>query len=233
MNVLKRVTESLLHLFYPNVCNYCQRPLAQEETVLCLHCILILPRTQFHLYKENKATQIFIGRVPVETAVSFVYFTKDGMMQDLLHQFKYNGKKEIGTILGKLFAEDIKDCSWLKEIDVIVPVPLHKKKERLRGFNQATVFARSLGQALNIPLLENVLQRRKYTESQTNKSRKTRMINMEGVFEVMESGALIDKYILLVDDVLTTGATLESCALECKKVSGTKISIATIAIAGE
>lgn len=228
---LNNVRIGLLNLFYPELCQNCQRHLNNEEQVLCLHCVLKLPKTNFHLLAENKASDIFIGRIPIESATTFVYFTKDGMIQHLLHQFKYRGKKRIGLLFGNLLAMDVSDCEWIKEIDVIIPVPLHKKKERSRGFNQAEIFARGLGTTLAIEVRTDAVTRIKFAASQTTKSRQERLENVTGIFRARAHHNLENKHILLVDDVLTTGATLESCALELLKIPGIKISIATIAFA--
>lgn len=231
LSFLKNVRIGLLNLFYPELCQNCQRHLNNDEKVLCLHCILKLPRTNFHLLAENKASSIFIGRIPIENATTFVYFTKDGMIQHLLHQFKYKGKKRIGLLFGSLLATDLSDCAWIKDIDVIIPVPLHKKKQRSRGFNQAEIFAVGLSTALAVEVKADVLIRIKFSVSQTTKSRRQRLENVTGIFQTRNPHTLENKHILLVDDVLTTGATLESCALELLKIQGVKISVATIAFA--
>jgi len=229
--LLKRFTHGLLDLFYPDLCVCCTRPLNREEQVICLHCSLGLPRTAFHMLDENKATDIFAGRIPVERAIAFVYFTKEGTVQQLLHHFKYKKKQQVGTILGRLYAADLSECDWIREVDVIIPVPLHRKKESSRGFNQAAVFATALGNALHIEVCTGALERIKHTVSQTTKSRKARLDNVSNVFRITSPGPVQHKHVLLIDDVLTTGATLESCALELLKIPGTRISIATIAIA--
>jgi ComF family protein len=231
ISTLKKATEGLLHLFYPQLCASCNRPLHRDENSLCLHCILKLPRTGFHNHNENKAANIFIGRVPIEHATSFVYFTKDGIVQDLLHTFKYKGKKDVGRLLGMLLASELKSTDWINQIDSIIAVPLHKRKERQRGFNQADIFAESIAKELSIPYLKNSVVRTKFTDSQTTKSRLERIENVSGIFSLVKKQDLKNKHILLVDDVLTTGATLESCALELLKTEGTKVSIATIALA--
>lgn len=230
-SILKNTTEGLLHLFYPQLCASCNRPLSRDEKTLCLFCILKLPRTNFHVHRENKASAIFIGRLPIVHATSFVYFTKDGMVQDLLHSFKYEGKQELGRLFGMLLATELKECDWIKDIDAIVPVPLHKRKERQRGFNQAVLFADGIAKILNIPVLNDSVVRTKFTESQTTKNRIERIENVTDAFSVKDIKSMKEKHLLLVDDVLTTGATIESCALELLKVEGVKISIATIALA--
>lgn len=232
-SIFKNTTEGLLHLFYPQLCVSCNRALHRDEKTLCLHCILKLPRTGFHNHKENKAANIFIGRVPIENTTSFVYFTKDSMVQDLLHTFKYESKKEIGTLLGKLLATELLSSDWIRDIDAIAAIPLYKRKERQRGFNQSEIFAKGLADELKIPVLKDAIVRTKHTESQTKKSRIERIENVSGVFSIIDKEKLSNKHILLVDDVLTTGATLESCAGELLKTEGVKVSIATIALAAD
>lgn len=229
--LLQNATEGLLHLFYPQLCVFCNRSLNRDERTLCLHCILKLPRTNFHAHVENKASDIFIGRLPIVNTTSFVYFTKDGMIQDLLHSFKYEGKQELGRLFGMLLATELKECNWTNDIDAIVPIPLHKKKERKRGFNQAVLFADGIAETLNIPVVNGAVIRTKFTASQTTKSRIERIENVTDAFAVKNKESIKGKHLLLVDDVLTTGATIESCALELLKVEGVKVSIATIALA--
>ena len=231
INIFNYILSGLSDLFYPRLCQVCNRSLLVEEAILCLHCNLNLPRTHFHSNAENKAAQLFFGRLRSEHTSSFLYFTKDGMVQQLLHRFKYNGKLAVGEKLGFLFAVELKDCGWIKDIDVIVPVPLHKKKEKLRGFNQAVILAQSLGKELDIEVKANGLERVTNVLSQTKKTRHARLENVAGAFVVPNPDTLEHKHILLVDDVLTTGATLEACALELLKVKGASVSIVSIALA--
>lgn len=230
-NILNNILSGFSDLFYPRLCQICNRSLHAEEKILCLHCNLSLPRTHFHSNAENKAAQLFFGRLKTEHISSFLYFTKDGMTQQLLHRFKYNGKLPVGKTLGSLFAIELKNCGWITEIDLIIPVPLHKKKEKLRGFNQAAVLAQSLGNELNIDVKTDGLARITNTISQTKKTRQARLENVAGAFIIPHSEVLENKHILLVDDVLTTGATLEACALQLLKVKGTKVSIVSVALA--
>jgi ComF family protein len=151
----------------------------------------------------------------------------------LLHTFKYEGKKDIGRLLGVLLASELKTTNWINRIDHVIAVPLHKRKERQRGFNQAAVFAESIAIELNIPYLKDSVIRTKFTVSQTTKSRQDRIENVSGIFSVTKNEAIKNKHILLVDDVLTTGATLESCALALLRTEGVSVSIATIAIAAD
>lgn len=233
MSTLSDISHGLGHMFYPRLCAGCSKPLLSEEEVLCLNCsIYNLPRTAYHHIPENETFMRFAGRVPVERATSLAYFTPDGLLQHLLHGLKYNDKKEIGTYLGRQLAYDMQQTGWSRGIDGIIPVPLHPQKEALRGFNQALVIAEGMQDVLGIRVYDKALRRTRFTETQTKKTREERMENMQGAFEVSAGGEPEDKHILLIDDVLTTGATLEACALAFAGIRGVKISMATIGIAG-
>lgn len=231
-NPLGALGAGLTHLFYPRLCDGCSKPLLQEEDVLCLNCsIYNLPRTAYHHIPENETFMRFAGRVRVEKATSLAYFTAEGLLQHLLHKLKYDDRKDVGTYLGTQLGYDLQQVGWSTGIDAIVPVPLHPRKEAIRGFNQALVIAEGMGDVLNIPVYADVLKRTRFTETQTQKTREERMENMQGAFEVTEAAKISGKHILLIDDVLTTGATLEACALSLLAVQGAKLSIATIGIA--
>lgn len=222
----------LTHLFYPRLCEGCSKPLLQEEEVLCLNCsIYNLPRTAYHHIHENETFMRFAGRVKVEKVTSLAYFTAEGLLQHLLHRLKYDNGKDIGAYLGKQLGYDLQQVGWATGIDAIVPVPLHPKKEAIRGFNQATIIAEGMSEVLDMPVYANAVKRTRFTETQTQKTREERMENMQGAFRVTDKATISGKHILLIDDVLTTGATLEACALSLLAVEGVKLSIATIGIA--
>lgn len=228
---IKNLSSGLSHLFYPQLCEGCSKPLVGDEEVLCLDCnVYNLPRTAYHHIAENETAMRFAGRIPFVKATSFAYFTPDGLLQHLLHRLKYENRKEIGVFLGKQLGYDLKQVKWAQEIDAIVPVPLHPRKRSARGYNQAELIADGMSEVLHIPVIANVLVRTRDTESQTQKSRSERMENMKNAFAA-SSDSLKNKHVLLVDDVLTTGATLEACAYEILKTEGTKLSLATIGIA--
>jgi len=229
--LLKEITRGLVHLFYPRLCEGCSIPLSGSEEVLCMGCQLQLSRTEYHAITENETAMRFAGRVPFFYATSFAYFTSEGLLQHLLHGLKYTNKKQTGIYLGKQLAYDLQQTNWISEIDAIIPIPLHNKKEAIRGYNQSELIAEGIGNVLNIPVLNNALLRKRHTDSQTKKSREERLMNMKDAFEVTSSHLLKNKHILLVDDVLTTGATIESAALALLSMPDIKISIATIGIA--
>ena len=221
----------LLHIFYPSLCEGCGKPLVGNESVLCIGCKLLLPITNYHDHAGNDTGIRFAGRVPYQFATTYAYFTNDGLLQHLLHGLKYGKKQEIGRFLGRELGYGLQQTAWASQLDVIVPVPLHPKKETERGYNQSMLIAQGLASVLNIPANGQVLKRTRHTQSQTKKNRADRLKNMQGAFAITNPNTLKHKHILLVDDVLTTGATLESCANELLDVEGVRVSIATIGIA--
>jgi ComF family protein len=228
---IKDIAAGFSHLFYPHLCEGCSKPLLAEEEVLCLDCnIYNLPRTAYHHIAENETAMRFAGRLPFIKATSLAYFTPDGLLQHLLHRLKYEDRKEIGVFLGKQLGYDLKQVGWTDGIDTIIPVPLHPRKMSARGYNQSELIANGMSKVLDIPVIADVLIRTLDTESQTQKSRIERLENMQNAFALV-ANSLKNKHVLLVDDVLTTGATLEACAYEILKTEGAKLSIATIGIA--
>lgn len=183
------------------------------------------------MHENNPISRIFWGRVKIHTATSFLFFNKGGHVQNLIHQFKYNGKIKTGNYLGELFGNDLMKSSLFNNIELICPVPLHKKKLHKRGFNQSEIIAEGISKVMQIPICANTLHRLEHTETQTKKARYTRWENVRGKFGIINQEKLIGKHILLVDDVLTTGATLESCSQALLDVPETTVSIATLAYA--
>ncbi len=226
-----RIFEDLLALFYPNLCLACRETQPAKQDVVCTSCQFKLPKTDFHLEKDNDLTARFWGRLPLESGAALYHFVKGGRVQALLHQLKYNGKQEIGIKLGQRYGSQLRDSPFFKDIDVILPVPLHPKKELKRGYNQSALFAKGISDTMGKPWIKEGLIRKAFTETQTQKSRMERLENVMAVFEVNKTAGLAGKHILLVDDVITTGATLEACGLQLLSLPNTKLSIATIAIA--
>jgi ComF family protein len=221
----------LLKLFFPNNCLACGHALVQQEEVICLECNYKLPRTGFHLHPENPVSRVFWGRINLEAATSFLFFNKGGNVQQLIHHLKYRGKKSVGIYLGNHFGNALNQSTVYASADVIIPVPLHPKKQHQRGFNQSSVIAEGLGLSMKKPVIDANLIRLVHTSSQTKKSRYSRWENVKDVFGVVETDELKGKHILLVDDVLTTGATLEACAQKLLDIEGTKVSTVTLAYA--
>ncbi len=230
--MLKDLTHGLTHLVYPRLCEGCSKPLLAEEEVLCLNCnVYYLPRTAYHHIADNETAMRFTGRVPIVKATSFAYFTAEGLLQHLLHGLKYQGKEYIGTYLGKQLGYDLLQLNWASGIDYIIPIPLHRDKLNLRGYNQTELIANGISKVLHIPVDTETLYRTRNTESQTQKSREERMVNMQDAFAVRAMDKLSGKHVLLIDDVLTTGATLESAAQALLTIPALHISIATIGVA--
>ncbi len=226
---LRQAGYGLSHIFFPRICEGCQTPLIKTEQVLCLHCLEKLPLTCHYNQPDNEAAMRFAGRFPFHVAVSFTYFISHGLVQHLLHGLKYRGKKDVGRFLGRQFALALQQTAWIHTVDLILPVPLHKKKEAARGYNQSVLIAEGMHSVLQIPYSAKMLLRIKQTESQTLKTRKERAENMEGAFTTHAS--LQGKHVLLLDDVLTTGATLEACAQTVLQQKNVRVSLATIGLA--
>ncbi|MFN7115475.1 MAG: ComF family protein [Saprospiraceae bacterium] len=231
MIAIHTILHDLIGLLYPNLCLACSEEPPVKGEVICLKCQFKLPKTNFHLDKENPFTERFWGRIALESGAALYHFVKGGRVQELLHQLKYEGKREIGIKLGEWYGRHLLESPHFKNIDVIVPVPLHPRKERLRGYNQAAMFAQGLATSMNKTLLKDGLVRQVFTETQTQKSRDERLKNVAEVFAIGNIKEIQGKHILLVDDVMTTGATMEACGLKLLTVPGTTLSMATIAIA--
>ena len=202
-----------------------------NETVLCTRCRHEIPLTQYYLDPNNEAVKKFYGKIEIEHASAFVYFNKKGIVQELIHNLKYKGHEEIGVVLGKWYVEDLKELQLNKPFDIIIPVPLHPKKFKERGYNQVTSFGKALAEGLKIPYNDSVLYRTKYSKTQSKKNLLGRSENIENIFDVILKEENHNKHFLIVDDVLTTGATLEACSRALLKIKGAKISIACMAMA--
>jgi ComF family protein len=220
-----------ISLVFPHICAACGDSLLKQEETICLSCEFHLPRTNFHLIPENPVSRLFWGKVTLESAAAYLYFNKGNKVQVLIHKLKYQGRKDIGVCLGRQYGQYLKVSSFFQTVQLIIPVPLHKKKLKQRGYNQSEQFAIGLGESMILPVLADVLYRRKETETQTKKSRFQRWQNVDDVFDVNDPELLELKHVLLVDDVITTGATLESCIHTLSSIRGIRISVATIAVA--
>jgi ComF family protein len=223
-----RILKDLFYLFYPKLCAICEQKLVENEPTICTLCRHDLPLTNFEDFRDNKVTQIFYGRIVIEKAFSLLFFRKKGNTKKLIHDLKYKGNEEIGTFFGNWLGEVLKENKEFEEVDYIIPVPLHPKKLKERGYNQVTKFGEALSESLKIPFEENYLIRISSTKTQTFKARFERFNNIDTKFLLENSTFFNNKHILLIDDVVTTGATLEACAKEFKKSKNCKISILTM-----
>ncbi len=220
-----------MSLIYPRACEACEALLYKHEEMICNSCLMGLPKGNFHKHKNNIVLQILGGRVPVASAASLYVFEKGGKVQRLLHAIKYEGKQSLAIMLGKLLGNELKEVDGFCNADLIIPVPLHVNKLNKRGFNQSEVFSKGLSEALNIAVDANNLFRQTETSTQTRKRKYERWENVKNVFELKNKNALKNKHIVLVDDVITTGATIEAAWQALKEVDGIKLSLATIAFA--
>lgn len=220
-------------LFYPRYCFACDQGLAKGEETVCSSCMLELPRTNYHANPDNALMKRLYGRVPLQFAAAFFLFRKHGKVQKLLHRLKYNNHPEIGETLGQVYGHDLREYNLDQKIDMIIPVPLHKSKKRKRGYNQSAAFGKGLSTSLNKPCPEDVLVKITKTETQTKKTKLARWQNVKEVFHVAKPEQLHQQNVLLVDDVITTGATIEACAKMLLDAGCKSVSIASIAYTNE
>lgn len=228
MNLVYKYFKDFLSLVFPNLCCACGTSLVQYENLVCIKCLYQLPYTDYHLDKENKLAKQFWGKVQINSAAAFLLFTQKGRVQKLMHQLKYNNQPEIGVELGRLYGLELRKTEKYQKIDAIIPVPLHPKKQKKRGYNQSEQFAMGLAKSLNKPVDTQILKRIKFADSQTLMNRGKRYENMKTIFKAYERDSLPNN-VLLVDDTITTGATLEACVVELKKIGIKNIHIAGIA----
>lgn len=220
-------------LFYPPLCLACGEHLPSSCRLICLDCQLTLPQTEQHLHADNAFTERFWGRVPLRAGAALYYYGKTGRVQQLIFQLKYHDQPEIGYLLGQWYGEMLRESPHFRDLDAVVPVPLHPRKEQQRGYNQSERFAAGLSESLRLPMWPQLLRRRQHADSQTKKGRLDRLTNTMEAFVLHQADRAAGQHLLLVDDVLTTGATLEACALELLRAADASVSMATIAIAGD
>ena len=223
--------DDFLALIYPRNCISCGNSLYKHEEQVCNYCYLNLPKTNFHKQLRNPVDALFYGRTPLLIASCFYLFTKKGSIQKVLHAIKYKSNKELAVLVGKWYAEDLKTNSIISKANFIIPVPLHRKKYKQRGFNQSEEFAKGLSDGLQIPLNTSVLQRSEFTSTQTKKNKYERWENVEDVFQLISPEEFKNKHVVLVDDVITTGATIEACCQLLQQIEGIQISVLGIAYA--
>ncbi len=225
--------KDLYGLVYPEICCACGRRLKIQENYICLHCSYTLPKTNFAKEADNLVAKKLAGRIPYQAAMAMYYFTKKGKIQNLLYHLKYKGCYEVGCILGKKMGKELSQYEDWNRVEVIVPVPLHPKKQKKRGYNQSDAIGEGLAETMKIDCMSDAVIRNTHTETQTQMSKEARWDNVAHIFEVKNAEALANKHILLLDDVITTGATLEALSSSLLQLPNVKISVAALACASD
>lgn len=231
MKWLRTYLNDFIALIFPELCQACGNGLVGNERLICTACTYDLPYTNFHLQTDNVVARQLWGRVDAELVYVLLYFNKGGKVQNLMHRFKYKNMPQIGNQLGSIAGARLKQNPDAASIDVIIPVPLHPEKLKSRGYNQSARFAEGLSVQLGKPVDTETLIRLKHTDTQTKRSRFARYENMKEVFGISDLERLAGKHVLLVDDIVTTGSTIEACGTALLTIKGLKLSVAAIAYA--
>ncbi|MBR4157022.1 MAG: ComF family protein [Bacteroidales bacterium] len=226
-----KLLDHIINLFYPRLCAACGNLLMSKEEDVCLSCRYLLPKTMYEKNADNPLALMFYGQIDFHAVMAEFFFSKTGKVQHLLHQLKYEGNKEAGFFLGQQIGESIKEAELFQGIDYLVPIPLHPKKEHIRGYNQSHVIAQGVENVTGIPIMNGSLYRKVFTSTQTKKSREERWDNVRDIFGIKDYERLKGRHVLLIDDVLTTGATLLAAGTTLSQVDDIKISVATAACA--
>ncbi|MDR2954100.1 MAG: ComF family protein [Prevotella sp.] len=229
---MKNLFRNFLNLFFPDLCVVCKQRLNDAEPYICTECLVLLPKTNFHLQPDNRLEEFFAGRIPFRRISAYAYFIKGGSIQTIIHELKYKNNPGIGVFIGELCGENLKGSTFISDIDFLVPVPLHRKRERQRGYNQSLEICKGISRITGIPIDNETLIRKVNNQSQTKNKRFDRWKNVEDIFDITDDNAFKGKHILLIDDIITTGSTLESCAKEILKCKDTEISIFAVGTAG-
>lgn len=231
MNYLHDLWDDLISVLFPRLCQACGNHLMRNEKLICTECHVLIPRTDFHLTDDNPLARLFWGRCRMEKAAAFSFYNRDSRIRKLIHNLKYKGVQEIGIELGRIYGLILFSSGFTADMDIIVPVPLHPDKERSRGFNQSHLIARGISEVSGLALDAASLQRVVTSSTQTKKSRFERWRNVEDAFLISNPAPFRGKHVLLVDDVITTGATIESCVNELIGSGALKVSAAALAAA--
>lgn len=231
MGYLYDFCDDFISLLFPRLCYACGNHLLRNENLICTECYVVIPRTNYHCVEDNPVAQLFWGRCIIEKAAAFSYYNKGSRIRNLIHNLKYKGIREIGYELGKIYGVSLKASGFTNDIDLIIPVPLHQVKKRIRGFNQSESISLGIADAACLPVDIKSLVRTVVSATQTKRSRYERWTNVEGIFKVIDPQTILGKHVLLVDDVITTGSTIESCTNELLKFDGVKVSVVALAFA--
>ncbi len=233
MPFLQDIIDGIIDMFFPEYCVFCGKHLLPDEHFLCIDCNLDLATVTFSDFQDNTITRLFWGRLPLQYAFAFMHFVPRSPSQAILHELKYKHNKEIGFYYGQVMALSMKDKGFPADFDLVLPVPLHPKKQYYRGYNQAELLATGIAEIFDKPMETRVARRIRYNPTQTHKSMTERWQNVQNLFQVTRPSRIEGKHILIVDDVITTGSTIESLATELLKIPGVKISLALLAMAQE
>ncbi|WP_321334363.1 ComF family protein [uncultured Bacteroides sp.] len=228
---MKKWINSFFALLFPRCCVVCDRPLSDGEESLCIMCNMNMPRTGYHLIPDNPTERLFWGRIPLERATSFFFYSKGSDFRHILYSLKYKGNKELGEVMGRFMARELLDSGFFEGMDVIIPVPLHPSKKAKRGYNQSEWIARGIASVTTLPIDIVSVVRKVNTDTQTRKSAFERWENVNGIFELQGANHFEGKHILIIDDVLTTGATTVACAASFNGIPAVRISVLTLAVA--
>ena len=221
----------LWKLFFPQCCLVCGKTLLEGEEYLCFHCLSNMPRTHLYLHKDNEMEKELWGKFPIERASAYLYYSKGGDMKKLLTDLKYRGNADLGCFLGRCMTREMLSSGFFQGVDGIIPVPLHPRKQKIRGYNQSIMLANGVSSVTNIPVWNDLLVRTQYTQTQTRKGSYERWLNVKDMFECTSPERLRGKHVLLVDDVFTTGATLVACADAFRQIPDLRFSVLTLALA--
>ena len=231
MSYIYDLWDDFISLLFPRLCYACGNHLLRNERLICTECYVVIPRSNYHLDNNNPVAQLFWGRCLIEKAAAFSFYNKGSRIRNLIHNLKYKGIKEIGYELGRIYGRSLRSSGFTADIDLIIPVPLHPSKKRIRGFNQSDSISMGISDVTGLPVDTVSLARKTVSATQTRRSRYERWTNVEGIFSVTDPEIIKGKHILLVDDVITTGSTIESCANELLKIEGLKVSVVALAFA--
>jgi ComF family protein len=230
MSYLYDIWDDFISLLFPRLCHACGDHLLKNEYLICTKCFISIPRTNYHLTPDNPVEQLFWGRCRISRGAAFSFYNKGSRIRRLIHKLKYNGIKELGFELGRIYGLSLKNSGFISDLDVIVPVPLHPSKLRKRGFNQSEYISQGIAEVTGLQVDIKTLIRIRASDTQTKRSRYERWMNVEEIFAVTDSESIRGKHILLVDDVITTGSTIDACATELLRVDKVRVSIAALAV---
>ena len=231
MTSIKDIFNSFIDTLFPRICPVCNNVLLSHEKHICTKCRIDIPITRYHMQEFNAMEQLFAGKTPIEKAVGYFFYEKGNPYSNILHNIKYRNNPQLGQYVAKLFAQELLSRDIFRDIDCIIPVPLHHRKKIQRGYNQSEYIAKGFSEVFNIPVHNNIIIAHKSHESQTNKGIYERWLNTQNIFSAQDTQVLENKHVLIVDDVVTTGATLLSAALTIASVPNIKISLATLGVA--